>query len=359
MNLADLLTYADIGQLNRIANHYECINKTNSKHELIQSILITLGSKSFVEEQVEKLPISHLLFLNAMLFDTRASFSMEELTALARQAIEPKGEQPASYFRDIIVHFTKCGWLFNGSTHQTRYLYQVPNDLKIKFLHVLQERFEQMMVKISEPSVYREEHHLLAEDLRLMLRFINQHDIPLNQEGFMYKRSQQQLMEYLHVQEPLVGKGWRFGYGRSYKEYPDRLALLYDFAFHHRYISEKNGVLELTVEGLASLEKEPENEMIQLFRFWLRQYKGAIPNLTSVVYWVGRCADRWVTVSSLMESIGDLVHPFYYDSKEAVFTQRILQMMIHLGIIRSGDAVEKGQAVQITAWGSKMSKSCV
>ncbi|MEK5061270.1 hypothetical protein BK126_11920 [Paenibacillus sp. FSL H7-0326] len=360
MNLADLLTYADIGQLNRIADHYECSSKTNSKHELIQSILITLGSKSFVEEQVEKLPIGHLCFLNALLFDPRASFSMEELTALARQAIDPKGGQPVSFFRDIIVHFTKSGWLFNGSTHQTRYLYQVPNDLKVKFLRILQERFLHSMVNINEPSAYRDEHHLLAEDLRQMLKFIDQYEIPLNQEGFMYRRTQQQLMEFLNIQESLLGKGgWRFGYGRTYKEYPDRLALLYDYAYHHRYVTEHDGLLELTSEGRASMEKALEEEMIQLFRFWLRQYKGAIPNVASVVYWIGRCAERWVTVSSLLESIGDLVHPFYYDSKEVVFMQRILQMLLHLGMIRCGDSEQEGQAIQMTAWGSKISSSNV
>ena len=52
MNLADMLTYADIGQLSNIANHYDCDAKRNSKHELIQSILSKLGRREFFEEQV-------------------------------------------------------------------------------------------------------------------------------------------------------------------------------------------------------------------------------------------------------------------------------------------------------------------
>ena len=47
MNLADMLTYADIGQLSNIANHYDCDAKRNSKHELIQSILSKLGRRVF------------------------------------------------------------------------------------------------------------------------------------------------------------------------------------------------------------------------------------------------------------------------------------------------------------------------
>ncbi|WP_211744989.1 hypothetical protein [Paenibacillus sp. Marseille-Q4541] len=359
MNLADLLTYADIGQLNRIANHYECNSNTHSKHELIQNILITLGSSSFVEEQIRDLPEGQLSFLNALLFDGRSNYSIEELTALAKQAIEPKGERPASYFRDIVVQFTKRGWLFNGSTQQTRYLYRVPKDLKTKFMGVIQSKFTELVEVVPEPPVYREEHHLIAEDIRLLLEFTDQYEIPLNQEGFMYKRTQQQLMEFLHVKEQLVGKaGWRFGYGRSYKEYPDRLALLYDYAIHQRYLSESGGMLTVTDEGTLSFEKSSEEELIQIFRYWLRLYKGAIPSLSSIVYWIGECAQEWVTVSSLLESMGEMIHPFYYDTNEAVLKQRILQMMMHLGMVRIGEHPEKGQVVRMTPWGKKLTVTC-
>lgn len=56
MNLADMLTYADIGQLTAIAGRYQCECKRNSKHDLIQSILITLGSREFMETHIRGLP---------------------------------------------------------------------------------------------------------------------------------------------------------------------------------------------------------------------------------------------------------------------------------------------------------------
>nr|WP_306433046.1 hypothetical protein [Paenibacillus sp. J45TS6] len=359
MNLADLLTYADIGQLNRIANHYECSSNTHSKHELIQSILVTLGNSSFIEELVYDLPEGQLSFLNALLFDGRVNYSIEELTALAKQAMEPKGERPAAYFRDIVVQFTKRGWLFNGSTQQTKYLYRVPQDLKMKFMGVIRSKFIQLAEVVPEPSVYREEHHLMFEDMKLLLKFTDQYEIPLNQEGFMYKRTQQQLLDFLHVKEPLVGKaGWRFGYGRSYKEYPDRLALLYDYAIHQRYIAENNGILAITDEGTHVFEKSSDEELMQIFRYWLRLYKGAIPSLASVVYWIGECAKEWITVSSLLESMGEIIHPFYYDTNEAVLKQRILQMMMHLGMVRIGEHEEKGQVVRMTPWGNRLTVTC-
>lgn len=69
MNLADMLTFADIGQLNRIADYYQCECKPNSKHELIQSILTTLGSKPFFEQQIRQLNQADQRFLNNLLFD--------------------------------------------------------------------------------------------------------------------------------------------------------------------------------------------------------------------------------------------------------------------------------------------------
>lgn len=86
MNLADMLTYADIGQLTAIAGRYECECKRNSKHDLIQSILITLGSREFMESHIRGCTPEELRFLNTLLFDERSHFSLEDLLAAARQA---------------------------------------------------------------------------------------------------------------------------------------------------------------------------------------------------------------------------------------------------------------------------------
>lgn len=86
MNLADMLTYADIGQLTAIAGRYRCECKQNSKHDLIQSILIMLGSRSFMESHIRECTPEDLRFLNTLLFDERTYFSLEDLLAVARQA---------------------------------------------------------------------------------------------------------------------------------------------------------------------------------------------------------------------------------------------------------------------------------
>lgn len=372
MNLADMLTYADIGQLSNIANHYDCDAKRNSKHELIQSILSKLGRREFFEEQVSSLTPSDLRFLNNLVFDTRTGYSLEELTAAirltadveekgAKAPVKKKASEKTESPREAVARYRRSGWLFNGFTHSTKYLFQVPSDLKERFRDVLRERLHENLQRLTDdPEVYRDEQGLAAEDLMLILKYVGGHDIELNQEGFMYRRNQQQLMSTLHITEPLITKGaWRFGYGRSCIEYPDRFALLYDYAYARKWITESNARLILTESGTSFIEEGNQVSVIQIFRFWLRLYKGAIPNITSLVYWISQCARDWVTAASLFESLGWLIRPFYYDSPQNMLEHRIIRMLMHLGIIRIGESQTMGTSYKMTALGLKAAEASI
>lgn len=94
--------------------------------------------------------------------------------------------------------------------------------------------------------------------------------------------------------------------------------------------------------------------MADIYKFWLRLYKNPIPNVQSLVGWVDRLSGQWVTLASLSEVLCKLVKPFYYDSSESIVEQRILQMMMHLGLIRIGEDQEYGMVVQVTKMGSKV-----
>ncbi|MEJ9220908.1 hypothetical protein P4H46_22305 [Paenibacillus glucanolyticus] len=372
MNLADMLTYADIGQLSNIANHYDCDAKRNSKHELIQSILSKLGRREFFEEQVSSLTPSDLRFLNNLVFDTRTGYSLEELTAAirltadveekgAKAPVKKKASEKTESPREAVARYRRSGWLFNGFTHSTKYLFQVPSDLKERFRDVLRERLHENLQRLTDdPEVYRDEQGLAAEDLMLILKYVGGHDIELNQEGFMYRRNQQQLMSTLHITEPLITKGaWRFGYGRSCIEYPDRFALLYDYAYARKWITESNARLILTESGTSFIEEGNQVSVIQIFRFWLRLYKGAIPNITSLVYWISQCARDWVTAASLFESLGWLIRPFYYDSPQNMLEHRIIRMLMHLGMIRIGESQTMGTSYKMTALGLKAAEASI
>ncbi|AOZ91330.1 hypothetical protein [Paenibacillus crassostreae] len=362
MNLADMLTFADIGQLTTIASHYQCECRKNSKHELIQSILVALNGKDFIGQQIRSLSVDDLRFLNAILFDSRNYFNVEELIAIIKQTSfadvengtsREQIQNPSS--RETIARFKKSGWLFNGLLQDTKYLYQVPRDLKERFRKELGEYFKSSLIHSGEPAVYREEQGLLVEDLDCFLRYVHQHEIEMNHDCAMYRRNQQQLMESFHISEPLLSKGgWRFGYGKTFHLYPSRLSLIYDYALHMGYIDELSHRLIMTKIGLEYLEQGKSEDMVYIFRYWLRLYKRPIPNLNSIVYWIGQCCHDWVTLSSLYEAIGWLIKPFYYDTSQSIIEQRIIQMMMHLGFVRIGESEGEGTVVKMTLWGNRM-----
>ncbi|WNS44511.1 hypothetical protein [Paenibacillus sp. MMS20-IR301] len=353
MNLADMLTYADIGQLTAIAGRYQCDCKRNSKHDLIQSILITLGSREFMESHIKGCSPEELRFLNTLLFDERSQFSLEDLLAAARQASFDTPAGKSGGYRELISTFKNSGWLFSGASQQSRYQYQIPADLKSRFRDRMGGYLKERIVTCPEPPVYRGEGELLAGDLLLFLRYVQENEPELNQEGALYKRNQQGVMNALQIAEPLLGKGgWRFGYGRAFEHYPPRFALLYDYARHRRWTSEEGYRLKLTSAGSVFLEEGKSEKLMQLFTFWLRLYKGAIPNLPSLVYWISHCAGSWVSIASLSEALGWLIKPFYYDDAAAILEQRILRMLLHLGMLRLGDG-DEGPVVIMTPWGSE------
>ncbi|WP_055107784.1 hypothetical protein [Paenibacillus ihumii] len=352
MDLAEMLTFADIGQLSRIADHYRCECNGNSKRDLIQSILQTIGRREFIERHLDELSLEDLRFLNMLLFDGRRQFSLEELIACAQQSRFDQDAKDRESPRDMITRFRQRGWLFNGTTASTRYFFEVPEDLKRRFKVSLEARFKSATYKAdAEPTVYREEHDLLPKDLRELLDYVYHHEIPLNAEGVMYRRNQMQLMEKLHISEPLVGKGWRFGYGRRFKDYPSRLALIYDYAYHMKWIREEGGLLILTANGSEFLAGNKQEPMIQFVSFWLRLYKGPVPNLLSLIYWIERCTGEWVTAASLYATLERLIKPFFYDTPESIFEERLLRMMLHLGMLRIGEGDAGVRLVQSTPFG--------
>ncbi|MHA0855416.1 hypothetical protein [Paenibacillus sp. CMAA1364] len=361
MNLADMLTFADITQLTTIASHYECECKPNSKNELIQSILVTLNRKEFISQQIRCLSTDDLRFLNAILFDDRHYFNVEEFIAIISQTNFQVNEPDSLHMqikkttpRETIARFKKSGWIFNGRSHDTKYLFSFPHDLKDRFRSELGDYLNSMITYTNEPSVYREEQGLMLEDLGFVLRYIHEQKIELNQNGTMYRRNQQQIMDSLHIHEPLLIKGgWRFGYGRCFHAYPNRLSLIYDYAYHKGYLDETDHKLTLTNLGIERLNQGKREEMEQIVRFWSKTYKSAIPNLPSLLYWIGQCCRDWVTLNTLHEALGWLIKPYYYDTAHSIMEERVIQMMMHLGILRIGKNEEE-TVVKITVWGQQM-----
>jgi hypothetical protein len=348
LNLADMLCYADIHQLNKIAQHYRCECSVNSKNELIQAILNAINRNESFNKFISDMTIEDIRFLNSMLFESRALYSLEDLTARASQARFAPAVGGGDLSREMISAFKQKGWIFNGYSHETKYVFQVPDDLRERTCDALQGRFQSNLDRVDEPPAYRDEQHVIADDIMYLLRYIAQEDVPLTTDGAIYKRVLIQLLDGMTVKEqPLSRGGWRFGYGRRFREYPDRFSFIYDYCYYNELLREQDDQLQLTDKGQKLVIANHKEDLGQIFRLWIRLYKGPIRNVLALTHWVQRLSSRWVTASSLIQCLGPMVKPFYYDNAETIVEQRILQMMMHLGLIRIGENVN-GKVVQAT-----------
>jgi len=96
MLLAEMLGYADIAQLMRIAEMYRLECDGHSKHELMQSILSAALEKNRFEELLDRLSLEDERFLHSLLFDDRDAFSLEELLARVRSSRFDAEAKPGS-----------------------------------------------------------------------------------------------------------------------------------------------------------------------------------------------------------------------------------------------------------------------
>jgi hypothetical protein len=336
MRMADWLTYTSMEQLRQLNLTYhgeELV--THSKHDLIRSLLPKLCGRGNYQTQLTQLRDSEYRFLQLLIFDTSSSFTMEELIAKGRAALCRESAEP----RTLVVKAIKKGWLFQGYSHQTQYLYHVPTDTKKLIQNCLLDSYGEFAM-VRPPSCYRDEEQQIIRDLQYFLQFLRKHVVRTTEGGAIYRNQLRQLIDTFVVSEDLVaGKGPRFGFGRSYHLYPDRFSLIYDFAFYHGYFTEDpEGYLRLSEQNFGKVTiTDREEQVYSLYRFWIRLYKRPIPNLPIILKWIGSLAQLgWFPVATVFEVVSPWLIPFYYETEDTLF-HRLINMLVHLGVIRVGE----------------------
>ncbi|MEX2460804.1 MAG: hypothetical protein WD469_05815 [Paenibacillaceae bacterium] len=356
MNLTEMLSYADIYDLNRIAKNYACVCNGNSKHELIQSILIAINQRDIFEQQMNALTIEDIRLLNFLVFNQRGAYSLEDLLARVRQTKFDAKDDEKWNPRDVISKFKQRGWLFTGHAQQSKYLFHIPADLRRKIISALSNKFRAQLEYLTEnPNVYRDEQGLLVNDILLFLTFVSKNEVQLSTDGYLYKKTLQQILESFSIREEGITKtAWRFGYGRKFKEYPSRFSLIYDYCFFHNLIIEQGDLLTLTDLGHQQVSSNHRVDLLQVYRFWIKLYKGAVPSIQALIQWFDQLAKEWVSISSLGEALCSLIKPYYYDSADSIYKQRMILMMVHLGLVRIGEDTKLGPVLQISKLGSSL-----
>lgn len=343
MNLPDLLTYADINQLQKMAEHYE-LPKTHSKHELIRTLLSNMQRPVWWHDRTQSMSRDEIRFLQLLFLDSREVFNLEELLGKGRQAMEKKDGNP----RSLVAKAIKTGLLFPGMEGRHRSLYQVPRDIRKLMIRAFRSQLASKVICEEVPTAYRDEQNCIVTDLEKFLVYVGEKEVRLTAETAIYRRDLQAIMEQMVIrEEPIEKKRWRFGFGRRYHQYPDRFSLLYDYAYYRQYIAENGQTLCLTSPLQGKIIKNEKAETEELYNFWLRLYRKPIPALPLIVKWVYLLAHtEWVDLIGLREILDEWLTPYYYMGKEELFNL-LFKMLTHLGVIRFAET-----AVQMTESGN-------
>jgi hypothetical protein len=355
VRLAEMLSYADIGQLHQLADTYSCSCNINSKNELIQSLLSSIKRESIIQQQLAELSHEEFHFLMHIVYDSRTTFTLEDLRAKAKFSYLQDLERDT--YRNLISIALKKGWIFRIPSRNAGASFQVPEDMREQWATAILKKELENHKAEDEPNVYRDEGHALVEDIITFLKYFQNHDAPTTAEGILYKRNQLQILELMSVREGPVDKGgWRFGYGRHFRDYPDRLSLIYDFCFYRGYIQEEPGTkIEILPAAEEAVQLPPDLLSLEMFKFWIRLYKRPIPGLAMLTRLVCHATDnRWTSEEALVQMLTKRLRTFYYDNEESIARNRILKMMIHLGLLRKGKIGERDWVCQTTAWGRKV-----
>ncbi|HJV46380.1 MAG TPA: hypothetical protein VJ824_11735 [Bacillota bacterium] len=355
MRLAEMLSYADIGQLHQLADTYECDCNVNSKNELIQSLLSSIKRDSTIQQQLSELSGEEFHFLLHIVFDARTTFTVEDLRAKAKFSYLQDLDRDT--YRNLISIALKKGWIFRIPSRNAGASFALPVDMRRQWATAIfkKELYQQRI--LMNPIVYRQEGFALAQDVLIFLQYLRNHDVLSTAEGVIYKRNLMQILELLSIPEdPIEKGGWRFGYGRHFKEYPDRFSLIYDFCFYRGYLLEEPGMKIQVTQGAQEAEQLPAELLsIDIFKFWIRLYKRPVPGLAMFVRLLCHAAEKeWIAEKTLVSFMMKRLRPFYYDNEENIAYNRILKMLVHLGILRKGKMDDQEWAYQTTDWGKEM-----
>lgn len=340
MKLADYLLYRDIDDLSKMASYYECDCNRNSKLELVQSIHNKMLNKKILKELLDQLDSPLIHFYTYILFQQTRSFSIDELVAKGKYICELFGYDMSSP-RKWIAACLKRGWLFPTSSKYQVEL-EIPADflpyLRKQWIHYWSSKYQMTFCNQIDKSV-RDEGTSLLLDLYTFLDFVKEKPLLITLDGVIHKRYQQMILSKFNITEELVQeKKWRFGYGRRFPNYPNRFALIYDFCFFKQWIKEDQETLFVTKQGEDVLHNQnAANEALHedMVHFWKKTYKNAIPSLPFLFQFMSEISsEKWIESNQLYRMLQLWLQPYYYDDEQTIFRERIVQMLVHLGIMK-------------------------
>lgn len=348
MRLAECLNHASVKTLRDIAVYQKLECAMYSKLDLMENILLNMRSNHQLEHLISAWCEYWGESFRRLALHSRTKFSKEEVRGLLRDTDQNALHKALSQ-----------GWLYANSIAEKRLVYVIPDEIRRAIqTHFRSQWMAERICRDDEPLLQYDEQMAMVQDMDTLLNYVANHDVRLTIGGAMYKKNVQQLMELFEVAEDLALPEWRFGYGRRVYDYPDRLALMYDFGFDHdMFIETPECQLQISQSAVDEWRATPRKVQLQrMYHYYLRIYRRPIPRLREVIETIRMVADEWVSSQSVFQICQCHIESFYYDTEWDVWEKRILRMLQHLGIIRTGFDGDEKEPVwfQITKLGQEL-----
>lgn len=327
MRLNDCLNHASVPTLQRIARSLRVSCTPYSKLDMLQSILEAWLDPGTRQAMVRQWCTEWSAAMRRVVLQPRHAFAREEMASLL-----------APYGDDALDRALESGWLYVHPDPATKFPLIVPEEVHEAchafFVHDWRARVSRCS---EDPPFVRDEEDAALADLATLVAYVRDHDVRLTTTGAMYKRNLEQLMQLFMIEESLALPRWRFGYGKHSFAYPDRLALLYDFACDEGILVEQDGRVEVDDERWSAFASRlTVTKLRRLLRHYISSYRGPIPRLSDVLRLIHRLGGDWMDLSSMYELCLPFLNAFYYDSTEDVWQTRVVKMLVHLGVARIG-----------------------
>lgn len=386
MRLAECLNRSDHGILRKIAERHDFSCPLYSKNAILQEVLARFFASDYLAQRLSSLTPEARAAVREIAFDRRDRYAREELLALLRRvapcadsALESKPADaegtkkragrarektkivpPVDPARTLLTAL-QCEGLIYPETGGA--VFVCPADVWLRLYEMVSGE-ERAHVQSSgrEPVAHRDDGLAMARDAATFLLHLGRQDIRLTGDGVIFRRQQAQLFQLFEIEEqPLPPHvGWRFGFGRRFHDYPDRFALLYDALFSDNLILEgEDGRLRANADAVQTYLRVPEDERGErFFRYWLKTYRAAIPNLRTIVSRLGEAVRySWVYGGSLRDLWLPQIQPYYYESGEMVWESHILGMLVCLGVLARGAAADGSALYRLTRQGGQWLRS--
>lgn len=338
MNVIEMLTYSDVFLLQKIAKQMGLHHDGYSKNGYIQTISLHLCDNRFLNQIVSTLSMTEMRLLMRLIAEQSHQMSIEQLLVFAKHCIWDDSSWTA---RTLVHRFVHQGWLYRSHRNNDETLYIFPLDLKHRLMARLVDFFVSATDSLEQlhDNVAIHEPVASAQDLKLLLQFALHHPLPLTKDGAIHQKSMKQLFELL----PRRG---------DWHPYPERLLLLCQYALNKNLLSlVANEQLLVTTLGKEIIDGSYDTMHHSLISLWIHQYTSAIPNLRTIIYWIMTLAKQPIYVQTMIAKMTPFTFVVADETANDVLDQRIIGMMVHLGLLRASRSLSGRWVVTTTTFG--------